>query len=338
MSDQTELATHRQLAIGTCFHREHDPAQVIEQARAAEDAGYDEFWVIEDCFYTAGVSLAAAALTATTSLTVGIGIMPTVARNPAVTAMEIATLAGLAPGRFHAGIGHGVQSWMAQMNERRQSPLAMLEETLEAVRALIHGQEVSRAGRYVTLDRVTLEVPPAVPPPLSAGVRGPKSLAISGRHADGTILADFVGPTYLRWARERIAEGAGPDPVTGPNAARHRVTVFASSAIGPDGQAMRRAIAPHLAEVCADPPLSLRMTPFFDELSAKARSTSWPEAVAAMPAAWWHDIAPVGNPDDAAEYLARMADAGADAVAVFPSFVDPVTDVVASAPHLLGRR
>lgn len=336
MSDKPWRQTADRMTIGTCFHREHDPAQVIEQARVAEDAGYDEFWVIEDCFYTAGVSLAAAALTATSSITVGIGIMPTVARNPAVTAMEVATLAGLAPGRFHAGVGHGVQSWMAQMDERRQSPLTMLEETLETVRALIHGKEVTRTGRYVTLDRVALEVPPEVVPPLSAGVRGPKSLAVSGRHADGTILADFVNPTYLRWARDRIAAGGGQDAVTGPGAADHRVTVFASSAIGPDGAEMRRAVTPFLAEVCADAPLSLRMAPFFDELSAAAESTSWAEAVAAMPVQWWHDIAPVGTPDDAAEYLTRMAAAGADAVAVFPSFVAPVADVAASAPHLLG--
>ena len=82
------------LDIGTCFHRELDPAMVIDQAQASEEAGYDEFWLIEDCFFTAGVSLAAAALATTSSIGVGIGIMPTVARNPAVTAMEIAPSAG----------------------------------------------------------------------------------------------------------------------------------------------------------------------------------------------------------------------------------------------------
>ena len=96
----------------------------------AEAGGLDDLWVIEDCFYTAGISLAAAALTATEHLTVGIGILPAVARNPAITAMELATLAGLAPGRVIAGLGHGVQSWMAQMGVRPPSPLVALEEAL----------------------------------------------------------------------------------------------------------------------------------------------------------------------------------------------------------------
>jgi alkanesulfonate monooxygenase SsuD/methylene tetrahydromethanopterin reductase-like flavin-dependent oxidoreductase (luciferase family) len=330
------------LSIGTCFHREHDPARVVEQVRAAENAGYDEFWVIEDCFFTAGVSLAGASLAVTNSIAVGIGIMPSVARNPAVTAMEIATLAGLGPGRFHAGIGHGVQSWMAQMDEQRDSPLTMLGETLSAVRALLQGRTVTTGGRYVKLDQVTLELPPDPVPNVSAGVRGPRSLEISGRSADGTILADFVNPTYLRWAREQIDCGrntdrqpAAVDEMAGAPPPHHRVTVFATSAIGDDGDEMRRRVTPLLSEICADAPLSLRMAPFFDELSQRAARSSWEDAIAAMPADWWRDIAAVGTPDDAAEYVARLEAAGADALALFPSFEDPVTDLRQTAEFLL---
>lgn len=318
------------LQIGSCFHREEDPGRLVDQARAAEQAGYDEFWVIEDCFFTSGPSLAAAALVATDSMSVGIGIMPTVARNPAVAAMEIATLAQLAPGRFHAGLGHGVQSWMAQMNERKDSPITMLTETLSAVRRLLAGERVTVDGRYVTLDDVALAVPPSQAPPVSAGVRGPKSLATSGQHADGTIMADFVNPTYLNWARDQIATGAAE----GNRGQDHRITVFATMAIGPDGDEMRAAVTPFLSEICADAPLSLRMAPFFEELSRRAERSSWAEAVGAMPAEWWHDIAAVGTPDDAAEYLSRVEAAGADAVALFPNPMDPIGDLTEAIAHL----
>ena len=322
------------LQIASCFHREHAPDQVIIQARAAEQSGYSEFWVIEDCFYTAGVSLAAAALVSTESIGVGIGIMPTVARNPAIAAMEVATMAGLAPGRFHAGFGHGVQSWMAQMNEVRASPLTMMDETVDAVRRLLRGERLSVEGRYVTLDDVALDQPPEVVPPISVGVRGPKSLTLSGASADGTILADFVNPTYLTWAREQIATGKATR--TAPDSAKddHRITVFATAAIGSDAAAMRAAVTPHFASVCADAPLSLRMAPFFDELCEQASRSSWEEAIGAMPQEWWHDIAAVGTPDDAAEYLRRMETAGADVVALFPDFMDPIESVKATARAL----
>lgn len=343
------------LSIGLCFHRDAPAGAVIEQARVAEEAGYDELWVIEDCFFTAGVSLAAAALTATRRIGVGIGIMPAVARNPAITAMEIATLAGLAPGRFHAGIGHGVQDWMGQMGVRPTSPLTTLEETLMAVRSLIRGEEVTTAGRAVQLDRVRLEAPPDPVPLVSAGVRGPRSLAASGRSADGTILADFCSVEYLTWARAQISRGShsqsehsrssgtrgsganapGAHP---PVAEHHRLTVFASAAVTPDGDDAREAMSYYLAEVCQDPPTSLRHAPFFDEVEARAAASSWLEALQAMPADWWRQLGPIGTPDDAVAYLSSMAEAGADAVALFPSPVDPVGDAtnLASAvlPHV----
>ncbi len=322
------------LDIGSCFHREHDPAQVIVQAREAERSGYREFWVIEDCFYTAGISLATAALVATDSIGVGIGIMPTVARNPAIAAMEIATIAALAPGRFHAGFGHGVQSWMAQMNEQRDSPLTMMEETLVAVRGLLRGDRISSSGRYVRLEDVALDQPPASVPPVSAGVRGPKSLQLAGRTADGTILADFVNPTYIEGAVGQIAAGSAERVTPAATTDEHRITVFAAAAIGPDGAAMRDAVAPHLASVCEDAPLSLRMAPFFPELSERAERSSWTEAIGAMPAQWWQDIAAVGTPDDAAAYLERIEAAGAHAVGLFPDFVNPTESVRQTADYL----
>ncbi|MDB4818745.1 LLM class flavin-dependent oxidoreductase, partial [Acidimicrobiales bacterium] len=134
-------------SYGLCFHRDELPASVITRAQAAEHDGFDEFWVIEDCFYTAGISLAATALAVTSDITVGVGIMPVVARNAAVTAMEIATLSQIAPGRLHAGLGHGVQDWMRQMNADVASPLTVLEETFDAVQRLLAGERLTVDGR-----------------------------------------------------------------------------------------------------------------------------------------------------------------------------------------------
>lgn len=308
--------------IGLCFHRDAAPSLVTEHARAAEELGFDEFWLIEDCFFTSGPTLAAAALTTTEQIGVGIGIMPAVARNAAVTAMEIATLAELAPGRFHAGIGHGVQSWMEQMDARVSSPLTVLSETLDAVRALLAGDTVNVEGRYVTLRDVALELAPEQVPLVSAGVRGPKSLQMSGNHADGTILADFCGPEYVRWAREQIGD---PD---------HRITVFASLGVGADAEAAaeaRTGMGHHLADVAADAPISLKMAPWFDEVAALADSDGWETAAQSLTAEQWTSIAPVGSPDDAAAYINAVVEAGADAVALFPSPVTPLDDARSAA-------
>jgi 5,10-methylenetetrahydromethanopterin reductase len=299
----------RALSIGICYHREQPAGDVTAQALAVEELGYDEFWVIEDCFYTSGPSLAAAALAVTSTLTVGIGIMPAVARNPAIAAMEIATLCGIGPGRFHAGIGHGVSEWMDQMGVKPQSPLTMLEETLTAIRRLLRGERITVAGRYVTLHDVALVAPPAHVPLVSAGVRQPRSIALAAQFADGVILADYVNPTYVAQTRELLDA----------HSADARVTAFATMMVGSDGDLMR-SIASHIAaDSFADGHASLRALSFYEEVRQKAEAMGWQQALEKMPAAWWNQIGCIGTPDDAVVYLETMRTAGTDCITLFPN-------------------
>lgn len=93
--------------------------------------------------------------------------------------MELAALAELYPHRVVGGLGHGMPGWMRQVGAAPRSPLTALRERLEAVRALLAGQTVSANGDYVHLDAVKLDHPPETPPPVLAGVRGPKSLELA---------------------------------------------------------------------------------------------------------------------------------------------------------------
>ena len=122
-------------ALGFVIRPEHAPEELPALAAAVEDAGFDELWLWEDCFYAGGTAATTAALAATSRIQVGLGIMPAPVRNPVFAAMEIAALARLYPGRLHAGFGHGVADWMRQVGSMPKSPLAMLEETVAAVDA-----------------------------------------------------------------------------------------------------------------------------------------------------------------------------------------------------------
>lgn len=209
--------------VGIVVRPELAPEQLADHARRAEAAGFDELWLWEDSFFAGGIAAAATALAVTERIVVGLGIMPAPVRNAAFTAMEIGALGRLHPGRFHAGLGHGVDEWMRQVGAKPASQLTLLEETVAAVRALLAGATVNVEGRYVRLREVVLDHPPAPAPPVSVGVRGPKSLELAGRVADGTVLDTFSSPGYVRWAREQIDAGrraAGRD-------GSHRVTVFA---------------------------------------------------------------------------------------------------------------
>lgn len=292
--------------VGMCFDRSLPAPFVVEVAEGLEAAGVDQLWVIEDCFYTAGISLAATALARTQSLTVGIGILPAVARNPAITAMEIATLAQLAPGRVLAGIGHGVQEWMEQMGARTPSPLTTLDEAITIVRRLLRGEIVTFNGSVFSMRDVQLEAPPGDLPPVLAGVRGPRSLALAGRVADGVVLAEGAGPTYVR---ESIEHAGSPEPF--------RVSVFTALAIGDDGREMRRAMAPFVAGLLDGVNPAPNAHPHIDEIRERHEARGV-DGIADMPADWWTELGAIGTFDDAVRHAEALADAGACDVAFFP--------------------
>lgn len=179
-------------ALGIVAPPDLPPEQILGIGREAESAGLPEVWLWEDCFASSGVAPAAALLAATARVRVGIGLMPAPLRAPSLTAMEIATLARMFPGRFRPGLGHGVREWMRQAGVAVESPLTLLGEQVRAVTELLAGGTVTTEGRYVSLDDVTLRWPPAQVPGVLVGGRGPRTLALAGELAAGVILDDVA--------------------------------------------------------------------------------------------------------------------------------------------------
>ncbi|GAB1332287.1 LLM class flavin-dependent oxidoreductase [Streptomyces sennicomposti] len=226
--------------IGVMFDRDWAPEGLPGFAREAEALGADDLWVVEDLGWNGGVSAAAVALGATQRLRVGIGITPAPLRSPALLAMELATLARVFPGRLVAGIGHGVREWMVSVGVAPRSPLALLEETIGSVRALLRGERVELKGREVRLDGVRLVHPPVEVPPVVAGVVRPRSLELSGRVADGTVIAEGHGPRDVATARASADKGgAGPE---------HTLTVLAFCCAGDDVQQVAQTLRPRLED------------------------------------------------------------------------------------------
>jgi 5,10-methylenetetrahydromethanopterin reductase len=150
---------------------------------------------------------------------------------------------------------------------------------------------------------VRLDHPPDVVPPIFTGVRRARSLAVSGRVADGTILSELSSVRYIGWAREQIA-------ATRP----HRLTVFAWCSVDADGAAAREALRPVVAE---------RLEgggPQAEHLGGPGDD-------------WIDHAAVVGTPEECAASIRALGEAGADAVVLVPP--TPEVDVQAIASALL---
>lgn len=213
--------------VGVVFRPQLPPERLRRFVEAAEAAGLDDVWLWEDCFLEGGLSSAAAALAWTSSLRLGLGLMPVPFRNAALAAMEIATLARLFPGRFVPAAGHGVTPWMNQVGAGVASPMTLLREWVTAARGLLNAETVTVNGAYVRLDQVALDWPPAVVPPVLLGARGPKTLALAGEVADGLVIDAGLSPDGVRAA---VATAAA--------VRRHEVVVYLPCGAG-DGARQR---------------------------------------------------------------------------------------------------
>ncbi|WP_233158070.1 LLM class flavin-dependent oxidoreductase [Actinokineospora bangkokensis] len=303
-------------SIGLVVPRDLPAAQVLPFARRAEELGFDELWVVEDLGFRGGVAQASAVLAVTSRIRVGVGILPAGARNAAFAAMELATLAQLFPGRVTAGIGHGMPDWMRQVGAWRRSPLTLLGEHTAAVRALLRGEPGPAAGEYVDVEGVVLDELPEVVPPVVLGVRGPRSLELAGRVADGILLAEPATPPYV----ERSRGHAGPVE----HVVTYDVAVVADSAA--DAVA---AVRPALAAV-GEPAWAphLRPLPFADELREFRRSCAGSDEFATtMPAAWVAELSLAGTAEQVRDRVAARFAAGATSVVLVPHGADALPDL-----------
>ncbi|WP_405950306.1 LLM class flavin-dependent oxidoreductase [Streptomyces prunicolor] len=269
--------------LGAVFRPQLPPERLRAVVRLADAAGLEELWLWEDCFREGGISAAAAALAWSEQVRVGVGLLPVPLRNVAITAMEVATLDRLFPGRAILGVGHGVQDWMGQVGARVESPVTLLREHLDALRALLRGERLTTDGRYVKLDGVALDWPPTGPVEILAGATGPRTLRLAGAAADGTILTASTAPDGVRRARQLIDEGRESAGRTEP----HKVVVYLLTATGPDAAARLRA---ELAE----------------------------EGLESVP-----DLGVAGDAGTVAKAVQRLAEAGADTVILQPTGDEP---------------
>jgi alkanesulfonate monooxygenase SsuD/methylene tetrahydromethanopterin reductase-like flavin-dependent oxidoreductase (luciferase family) len=300
-------------SLGVIFHPTFPIDTMVDYAQRAEKAGFDELWLWEDSFWAGAYTSAAVILSRTEKIKVGIGLSPATVRNPLFVTMDITTLAMLYPGRFLPGFGHGVDGWMHQIGAAPKSSLKALGETVEAIRRLLQGENVTMHGDHVHLDNVKMHITPQVIPPLFVGGMREKTLQVAGRVGDGTILCEMANPAYIHWSKAHIEAGRqeGDRP-------RNEIAVFAFAKVTLDGkdarQIMRHVVAPRFNWMVPH----VEALGIKDEAQGLLNQYGAEGAAERMPEAWLDDLSISGTPEQAAASYRRLADAGADSIILLP--------------------
>lgn len=288
------------------------PAQLAPLAKEIEQLGFADIWTAEDYFELAGFSSAAIMLGATERLRVGIGIVSAVARHPAVTAMEFATIGNAFPGRIIAGIGHGVPLWTKQMGLYPKSPLKALRECCGITRRLLDGEEVTQHEGHFYCDKIRLSHPcPEVK--IVTGVIGPKSLQLSAEVADGVLTSVMATPEYIDFAREHLsagAEKAGKDEQLFP--------LLAIYSVDKDRAVARRDAGKMLAHyVAATGATPLTGALGWNDKAKELQEIGDPDQIyRELPDEWIDRLTISGTADECAEKIRVLLDAGASQVGV----------------------
>jgi G6PDH family F420-dependent oxidoreductase len=219
---------------------EFGPADLLAQARAAEEAGFHGLW-ISDHFhpwndeqgespFVWSMIGALSRVTSRMSVTTGV-TCPTVRIHPAVLAQATATSAAMLPGRFRFGVGSG-----EALNEQilgddwpeADVRLEMLEEAIEVIRKLWTGEVVSHDGEHYRVRHARLYTRPSEPPPILVSGFGPKSVDLAARVGDGYCITGPDSELISRY-RSNGGEGkpvhAGTKVCYGPDEAEARRTV-----------------------------------------------------------------------------------------------------------------
>jgi 5,10-methylenetetrahydromethanopterin reductase len=337
------MASRSGRSLAVAFRGEDAPGHIAERARAAERAGFESCWFIEDYFQTSAFAMAGAAAAVTTRIGVGTAVVNPYTRHPALIAMETATLAAIAPGRVALGLGTGVRRWVQdQMGISASYGLATLRECVDVVRRLWAGERVTHRGRTFSLSDVALEYKPAQPElPIVLGVKGPKALALAGAIADGVVCSIMSSPAHVRRARETVsaARGASADRPC-------RILAYVPVAIGRDAGAARDAVRPLLARYFAhlhgQVILSEAGVSEADTLAIRQARAGGVSGAALVTDAHVDTFALAGTPDHARRRLSAWLDAGLDTPIVLPvAGGDPIAelDVIAAelGPLLTAR-
>jgi probable F420-dependent oxidoreductase len=186
------------------------PAEFTAAVDGLERDGIDSLWLPEMVYgplVDPFIGMAHA-LSRTARLKVGTGVSVLPGRNPVLVAKQLASLAGLAPGRVLPVFGLRP----ARRGERALFPVPgprdeVFDESLQLLRLLLTQDTVSFSGRFFTVDGASVGPLPAKPLDIWLGGSAPGALRRVGRLGDGW-LASFITPAEAAAGRAAIKEAA----------------------------------------------------------------------------------------------------------------------------------
>jgi probable F420-dependent oxidoreductase len=150
--------------------------------------GYTDAWSAETDG-TDGFTPLALAAAWTSSLQLGVAIIPAYTRGPALLATSVAAMAEAARGKFTLGLGTSSDVIVSRWNGMEfTEPYKRVRDTIRFLRSALEGEKIDRDYDTFSVHGFRLSRPVEEPPPIFLAALRPGMLRLAGREADGVIL------------------------------------------------------------------------------------------------------------------------------------------------------
>jgi 5,10-methylenetetrahydromethanopterin reductase len=212
------------------------PTAVVSAAVDAERQGFASAWCTHFSRGIDSLTVLAAAATATTSIELGVGVIPTFPRHPVALAQSAATVQSLSGGRLVLGVGVSHRPVIEAMHGLDYSDqLGHMREYLTILGGLLTDGSITFNGSHYRVD-ASIHVPDSEPVPVVVGALAQGMSRLAGEHADG-VTTWLAGPRSLEQVVvPAVTDGAG-------RAGRRQPRIVAAVPVAVDSDARRAADA-----------------------------------------------------------------------------------------------
>ncbi len=221
------------MRVGLCFDGFYSIQEMIELARLADDIGMESIWMSDHLCFRDSFTTSMALLASTKRIAVAPAPMSPYSRNPIITAMSIATMAELAPGRVIAGPGTGNAAALKEAGIESPHPLQTMREYVEILRRFLKGETVNFQGTVFQVNGAKMGFVPAARIPMYITAVRSRMLQLGGEIGDGVLLSAGCAPGYIENCVVEITKGAAK---AGKSLDKVDVAGFVTAAVADDAR------------------------------------------------------------------------------------------------------
>ena len=293
---------------------------LVAQAKAAEAAGFDRFWVSEGYYGMSALPNLAVLARETSRIELASGIVSPFTRHPSILAMEAAAIDQISDGRFILGLG-AARGMLRRHGWQDAKVIGALRDSIHIVRGLLSGETFTYNGSVFEAPPPGISMmvkPRRADLPVDIGSMGQRTLRMAAELSDGILLNFFLTPAFLDDVMPFIREGAEK---AGKQVDDLHLRSYLIISVDRDAKAARDAARATLAAYTfgrASEPRRYHFAGIDDEeleavrgkIAEGFRAGDRPKGIAAVGDDWVEKLSLSGSPEEVCEKLKPYAEHG----------------------------